>query len=150
MDKVKLSPANLVIAIAGLAMLIGSFLAFNKYSHASVLVGNVRIGGSVTYTAWSTHYLLIATIPVLLGIAMAAQVAVAAFAPTVHLPEKVLGFTWDQIHLVLAFQATIMMLAFLVQDTGLDKGFGLILMLIAAIALLVGAVLRTRESPSGA
>ena len=56
-----------------------------------------------------------------------------------------------QIHLVLGFQATIMMLAFLIQDTSvLSKGIGLFLMLIAAIALLVGAVLRMQEKPTSA
>ena len=71
--------------------------------------------------------------------------------PQVKLPERVLGFTWTQIHLVLGFQATIMMLAFLIQSTpGLDKGIGLFLMLIAAIALLVGAVLRMQEKTNPA
>ena len=39
MDKLKLSTANLVILIAGAVMLIASFLAFNKFSRASVTVG---------------------------------------------------------------------------------------------------------------
>ena len=65
-------------------------------------------------------------------------------------PEKVLGLDWNQIHLVLGLQATIMMLAFLIQSTSpLDKGIGLFLMLLAAIALLVGAVLRMQEPASG-
>jgi hypothetical protein len=150
MDKLKLSTANLIIIVGGAVMLIASFLAFNKFSTASFNVGGVHVGGTVTYSAWSSHYLLIATIPALLGIVMAAQVAVAAFASGVKLPERVLGLTWNQIHLVLAFQATIMMLAFLIQDTNpLDKGIGLFLMLLAAIALLVGAVLRMQEKPSG-
>jgi hypothetical protein len=131
MDKLK--PPNLVILISGAVMLLASFAAFNKIA-------------SFTFTAWSKHYFLIATIPVLLGVVMAVQVAVAAFVPQVKLPEAVLGFTWTQIHLVLGFQATIMMLAFLIQDTGgLDKGIGLYFMLLAAIGLLVGAVLRMRE-----
>ncbi len=147
MDKVKLSTANIVILASGAVMLIGSFLDFSKSK--SVTVGGFTVhvssgGGS----AWSTGHLLIATLPALLGIVMAAQVAVAAFASGVKLPEKVLGLSWTQIHLVLGFQATIMMLAFLVEDTGLDKGIGLFLMLIAAIALLVGAVLRMRETPA--
>ena len=66
------------------------------------------------------------------------------------MPDRLLGLSWTQIHLVLGFQATIMMLAFLIQDTKpLDKGIGLYLMLLAAIALLVGAVLRMQEQPSG-
>ena len=142
MDKLKLSTANLVILIAGAVMLIASFLAFNKFS-----IGPF----SRSFSAWSSHYFLIATIPALIGIVMAAQVAVVGFASGVKLPEKVLGLSWTQIHLVLGFQATIMMLAFLVQDTGgYDKGIGLYLMLLAAIALLVGAILRAQETASGA
>ncbi|MCU1466782.1 MAG: hypothetical protein JWM72_2710 [Actinomycetia bacterium] len=151
MDKLKLSTANLIIIVSGAVMLIASFLPFNKFSTGSFNVGGVHVGGTITYNAWSSHYFLIATIPALLGIVMAAQVAVVAFASGVRLPETVLGFTWNQIHLVFAFQATIMMLAFLIQNTSpLDKGIGLFLMLLAAIALLVGAVLRMQEQPTGA
>jgi hypothetical protein len=150
MDKLKLSTANLIIIIGGAVMLIASFLPFNKFSTASFDVGGVHVGGTVTYNAWSSHYFLIATIPALLGIVMAVQVAVVAFASGVKLPDTVLGFSWNQIHLIFAFQATIMMLAFLLQSTSpLDKGFGLFLMLLAAIALLVGAVLRMQETPTG-
>jgi hypothetical protein len=149
-DKLKLSTANLVILIAGVVMLIASFLDFTK-AKATVTFGNITIhvstGGG---NAWSSGRFLIATIPALIGIVMAAHVALVAFAPGVHIPERVLGFTWTQIHLVLGFQATIMMLAFLIQSTTpLDKGIGLFLMLLAAIALLVGAVLRMQEQPSG-
>ena len=151
MDKLKLSTANIVIPIAGAVMFVASLLAFNKLSLPSISAGGIKIGGTQSYSAWSSHFFLIATIPALLGIVMAVHVAVTAFAPGVQLPERVLGFTWNQIHLVLALQATIMMLAFLIQDTKpLDKGIGLFLMLLAAIALLVGAVLRMQEKPSGA
>ncbi len=152
MDKIKLSTANWVILGASVLMLIASFLAFNKISAPSVTIGGVKIGGgSASYSAWSSHFFLIATIPALIGIVMAAHVAVAAFASGVKLPERILGLTWNQIHLVLGFQATIMMLAFLIQSTSpLTKGVGLYLMLIAAIALLVGAVLRMQESPNPA
>jgi hypothetical protein len=131
MDKLK--PPNLAIVISGAVMLIASLLAFTKT-------------GSHSNSAWSKYYFLIATIPALIGIVMATQVALVAYAPQVKLPEKVLGFTWTQVHLVLGFQATIMMLAFLLQDTGgLDKGIGLYLMLLASIGLLAGAVLRMQE-----
>lgn len=149
MDKLKASPANMIIIIGGALMLIASFLAFNKYSAPSFTFGNTHIGGTKTFTAWSSHYFLIATIPALLGILMAVQVAVATFASGVTLPERVLGFTWTQIHLVLSIQALLMMLAFLIQDTGsIDKGIGLFLMLIAAAGLVVGAVMRMREQPA--
>lgn len=155
MDKLKLSTANLIIIVGGVVMLIASFLAFYKFTSAAPEInfanGSVKIHKvSVSRNAWSSHVFLIGTIPALLGILMAAQVAVKTFASGVHLPERVLGFTWNQIHLVLAAQATIMMLAFLIQDTsGADKGIGLFLMLLAAIALLVGAIMRTRERNVG-
>ena len=150
MDKLKISTANLVILIAGAVMLIASFLAFNKLSLPSISALGIKIGGTQSFNAWSSHFFLIATIPALLGAVMAAQVALKAFAPGVQLPERVLGLTWNQIHLVLALQATIMMLAFLIRDTRpLDKGIGLFIMVLAAIALLVGAVLRMQESRSG-
>jgi hypothetical protein len=141
MDKLKVSTANLVILVAGVVLLIASFLDFNKFKYASL---------HTSYSAWSSHFFLIATIPALIGAVMAAQVAIEAFAPGVRLPDRLLGLSWTQIDLVLGFQATIMMLAFLIQDTKpLDKGIGLYLMLLAAIALLVGAVLRMQEQPSG-
>ena len=148
MEKLKLSTANLVILGGGVLMLIASFLDFTQSRTISVegISLHVSVGGG---SAWASGHFLITTIPVLLGIVMAAQVAVVGFASGVKLPDAVLGLTWDQIHLVLGFQATIMMLAFLIQDTsGLGKGVGLYLMLIAAIGLLVGAVLRTREAPA--
>jgi hypothetical protein len=152
MDKLKLSTANIVILVAGVVMLIASFLAFNKISIPSFSSGGVKFGGgSKSYSAWSTGHFLIATIPALIGVVMAAHVAIVEFASGVKLPEKVLGLSWNQVHLVLGFQATIMMLAFLIQSTpGLDKGIGLFLMLIAAIALLVGAVLRMQEKTNPA
>ena len=93
---------------------------------------------------------LIVTLPALLGVIMATHVAVKTFATGVRLPDRVLGLTWDQIHLALGFQAAVMMLAFLIRShPSVDFGIGFWLMLLAAIASLVGAVMRTRD-PAGA
>jgi hypothetical protein len=136
MDKLKSSPANITILAAGAVMLIAAFLPFYSF------LGH-------TVSAFDKGVRFIALVPVLFGVVMAVQVALVAFAPNVKLPERIAGFTWDQIHLVLGFQAAIMMLAFLIRDTlFLDKDTGFYLMLLAAIALLVGAILRTRESQS--
>jgi hypothetical protein len=137
----KLSPGNIVIVVSGAVMLIASFLAFYKF--------NVPAGfpGDTSFNAWDSDLWLfgVATVVVLLGVVMALQVVLTNFA-NVSLPDRVLGLSWDQIHVALGFQATIMMLAFLVRDKlGLDFGIGFWLMLIAAIALLVGAIMRTRE-----
>jgi hypothetical protein len=149
MDKLKLSPGNIVILAGGLVMLVGSFLDFYEASDPdTVLV----LGRSLSWSAWASEDGLLlfplTTFIVLFGVAMAAHVAVTTFA-SVDLPDRVLGFTWDQIHLVLGFQATIMMLAYLIRSKGgLDWGIGFWLMLLSAIALLVGAILRARDAES--
>jgi hypothetical protein len=131
----KLTPANIVILAAGVVIFIASFLGFYKFAGHS-------------FSAWSTDLWLfgVATLPVLFGVIMAAHVALTAFA-NVNLPDRVLGLSWDQIHVALGFQSTIMMLAFFVRDKStLSFGIGFYLMLLAAIALLVGAVMRQREA----
>jgi hypothetical protein len=140
----KLSPANIVIVAAGAVMLIGSFLAFYKLSFS--VFGQSHTQSS---NGWDSGLFGIVTIVVLCGVAMAVQVALGAFAPNVSIPDKVLGLTWDQIHLALGFQAALMMFAFLVTDRGgLSLGIGFWLMLLAGIALLVGAILRVTGTGS--
>jgi hypothetical protein len=136
----KLSPGNLTILIAGVVGLLGSFLAFYKFSISGF--------GSHSYSAWSSDIGLLgnATLPAIFGVIMAAQIALTTFANT-KFPPRVAGFTWDQIHLLLGFQATLMMICWLIVDkVGLDFGIGFFLMLLASIALLVGAIMRTRET----
>jgi hypothetical protein len=140
----KLTPGNIVILVSGVVIFLASFLSFYKVS---------GFGGTLDWNAWkgSPVYLFgVATIPAVLGLIMAIVVAVQAFA-NVNLPDRVLGFTWDQVHVALGFQAAITMIAFLVRDKSvLDFGIGFFLMLIAAIALLVGAIMRQREgAPTG-
>ena len=135
MYNTKLSPANMVVLVAGLVMLIGSFLSFYTVT---------LFGHTISSNAWSSGLFGIATVVVLCGVVMATHVALSTFASGVTFADTVLGLTWDQVHLVLGFQATIMMLAFLIDDRGvLNFGVGFWLMLLSAIALLVGAIMRT-------
>lgn len=140
MDK-KPTPASIVIIVAGALMLIGSFLNFYEISFFGETDGR---------NAWSGDlFFPVTIIPVLCGVVMALHVVLTTFA-NVDLPERVLGFSWNQLHLVLGVQAVLMMLAFLLQDKGgLDIAIGFWLMLLSAIGLAVGAVLRERE-PSAA
>lgn len=140
MNKTKLSPANIVILAGGVVMLIGSFLNFYKL-------------GSFSSSAWGNAegfgVFGIATVVVLCGVVMAAQVGLTTFATNVNLPDKLLGLSWDQVHLALGFQAALMMLAFLIRSKGpLEYGIGFWLMLLAGIALLVGAIMRVTGAGS--
>lgn len=132
------TPSTWVILAGGVVVLIGSFLDF--YSE-----------GPFGASAWSSSeagvklgLFPVAIIPVLCGVLMALHVGLTTFAD-VKFPDRLAGFGWTQLHLVLGFQAAIMMIAYLIRDFGLDKATGFWLMLLGSIALIVGAVLRTRE-----
>ena len=152
MNNMKLSPGNIVILVAGAVMLVASFLAFYTIETFGDLdidfeTGEVDFDGGgdeESINAWDGDFgFPVTTLPALLGTAMAVVVALTAFAK-VNVPERVLGFSWNQIHLLLGAQAFLMMLAWLITD-GPDKGIGFWLMLLGSIALVVGAVLRDRE-----
>ncbi len=135
----KVTPPVILILVGGGLVLIGSFLDFVS-------------SGSFGVSAWDGDFVPfpVTIIPVLCGVAMAVHIGLTTFA-SVNLPDKVLGLGWIQIHLALAFQAVALMVTFLiVEKGGADIGIGLWLMLIASILLIVGAVMRERESAPAA
>ena len=108
------------------------------------------LGSEKNFNAWTNDTDLglglfpLATLPAIYGLLMAVQVGLAKFA-NVKFPERILGLGWGAIHIAIGFNATLLMLAFLVRDKGdLDFGFGFYIMLLGSIALLVGAVLYSR------
>jgi hypothetical protein len=136
--KPKLSPANAVILIAGIAMVVGSFQNFYTGTY---------VGFDLSASAWGTGLFGIATVVVFCAAAMAGQVALSTFGSSTQLSGRPFGLTWDQMHLALGFQATVMMLCFFAQKRApfLELGIGFWLMFGAAIALFVGALMRRRR-----
>ena len=67
------------------------------------------------------------------------------------MPPRLLGLTWDQVHLVFSLQAALLMVGFLVQTkTPFTFGIGFWVMLLASITLVVAALMRiaaTRRRP---
>jgi hypothetical protein len=120
-----------VIMGAGAVMLIASFLDF-----------------SYKQSAWGSGHFPIVTLIVLYGVIMAAQIALTKFA-SVQLPDRVADFTWEQLDLALSIFALLMSLGWLVSGIS-QKGIGLWLILLASIALVVGAVMLQRERNTGA
>ncbi|CAN5744129.1 hypothetical protein BH24ACT3_BH24ACT3_01460 [soil metagenome] len=93
--------------------------------------------------AWDTDLTFpLATYVPIIGVVMAGHIALTRFAD-VSLPARVLDFTWEQIHLALAFFAVLIMIGWLIIGDGLK--FGFFLCLLTAIGLLVGAVLLRQE-----
>jgi hypothetical protein len=136
--RTKLSPANLLILGGGVLMFVGSFLAF--YTFDDPVLGEFEV------SAWDRALPLgvfgIATVAVLCGVLMAVQVGLKAFSD-IDMPSRLLGFTWDQLHLALGTQAALLMVAFLLRDKRpLSFGIGFWAMFVGAMALLVGAIMR--------
>ncbi len=129
------TPAEITIMAAGAVMIVFSFLHFAG-------------SGSFGRSSWQSPFFPIATLLPLYGLVMALQIALTKFAK-VKLPESVLGFTWEQIHLGLGAMAGLMAIAWLITDTS-DKQIGQWFEILGGIALVVGAVLLQRERNTGA
>jgi hypothetical protein len=119
-------PGQIAILAGGVVLLIFSFVTWGD--------GN----------AWSDFG--VPTWPAIFGVIAAGTLAAVLFG-NVDLPEPVLSFTWPQIRLVLGFTATLIMLGLALVDG--DKGAGLWLSFLGAIALLAGAVMEVLDTPEG-
>jgi hypothetical protein len=84
---------------------------------------------------------------VLLCIAIGVLVVLKAFAG-VKLPRQMLGFTFVQLNLIVSILVAVTLLTFFVLDTLADKGAGLIIMMLAAIGMVVGAFMQHSQSSS--
>ncbi len=134
--------------VSGVVMLIASFLPFFK-------IGAEGLKEDLSWSAWSNALSLfpLATISVLLVIALAVQVAVARFSGAA-LPERVAGFGWPQIRLLVGVLVTLTMLAYLFRSFGEDSdatashGIGNYLAVLAGIGVIAGALMERSSSPA--
>ncbi len=138
MDLSKLTTADKLILGGGLAYLIFMFLPW--YGLA---------GGS--NNGWD--YTLGGVVPLVLIAVMVAHVAISRFSTDTKLPD--LPLPWGQVHLIAGAVAALLVLLRLIigsdietpfGDVSLDRKFGLILAVIAAIAVAAGGYLKSQES----
>jgi hypothetical protein len=125
-----------IVMVTGVLLFIWGFLPW--YSDA---------GGSAN--AWSTEtipgLLLTATWVPLLSLAIAIFVAIKVFFD--GFPDRVLGFTWAQLSIVVGLFGVLISLGFLVANRSLGNlgslnlGLGLILSFITSLVMLGGALL---------
>jgi hypothetical protein len=125
------TPAELTILIAGAVMLVGSFFDF---------------AGSAN--AWGTYLFPIATLLPLYGVLMAVQIGLTKFA-NMSMPDQILGFSWEQLHLAIGLLAGFMAIGWLITDIA-SKGIGYWLEVLGGIAIAAGAVVLQRERNTGA
>jgi hypothetical protein len=130
-DRQSPTPGEITIMAAGAVMIIFSFLHF-----------------AADRSAWGSGLFPIATLLPLYGLVMGLQIALTKFA-SLNLPQRVIGFTWEQVHLALGAMAALMAFGWLVTDYG-DKQIGMWFEILGGFALVVGAVLLQRERNTGA
>ena len=137
--KEKLTTAQIVILACGAVAFIASFLPW-----VSIDLGRF---GDASYNAWDGDVLYWPTFwwVGIFGLVMALQVGLRAFT-SVNLPDRILGFTWPQIHLVLGLFAVILTVSFLIG--GDEHGIGFWISFLASIGLVVGAVMLEKEATS--
>ena len=130
----KLTVGEIVILAGGAVALLASFLPWYE-------------AGDDGYSAWSSGLFPLATLVPILGTIMAVQVLLDRVSG-VALPRRLGDFTWEQIHLVAAIVAAVLVFCYLVVNRGgVDLGFGFYLEMLAAAALVAGAVIIRRERP---
>ncbi len=128
--------AEIVLMAGGAAALIFSLFAFYDLP-----------GTNLSLNAWDKGLFPIAVYPALAGVISGGVVALRRFAG-IHFSSTVGGFTWLQVHLLLAIFAGLVMAGYLISDTGFDRGIGFWGMLVATSAQIGGAVMLKNE-PSG-
>lgn len=131
----KVSPGEIVVMAAGAVGLIASFLPF----------ADPQFGDSVN--AWEGDvfgFFPVTTLIALYLVVAGGLIALNRFA-NVNI-GNILGFGLVQIVVALGFFATLEALAYLLTEFGgADRGIGYWLLLLSAIASLVGGVLITNE-----
>ena len=134
MDANQPTRGEIVIIAAGVVTVIGSFLPFWEVP----LVGSTN--------AWGRLLFPVATLMPIFGTVMAGQVAAARFA-NVRFRDRVMGFTWPQVHLALGSFAALLAVCYLVADKGfMSFGLGFWIVLLGCLGLLTGAVMLGRET----
>lgn len=120
-------PSEIVIMASGAVAFIFSF--FNWFGD---------------FNAWDPDWTFpLATYIGIFGLAMGLQVALTRFA-NVQMPDRLVGFTWPQVHLVLAIFSGLIAIGWLIPSENTEIGFWL--SFLAAIGLIVGAVMLHMES----
>ena len=137
MENVK--PSSWMLMGGGLVLLISTFLDW-----VSVSAGGFDFGEN----AWDTDFFgLLGIFCALIGLAVGGGVAARTFG-NVNLPERMLGFTSEQLHLILGVEALLITVGLVFRG---DVGIGLWLGLIAAVVITAGAYMDVNAgAPEGA
>jgi hypothetical protein len=126
----RLGTSEIIIVVAGALAFVASFLPWV----------DSEFGDS--QSAWGDAFPLLTWVG-LFGAVMAAQVLLRTFS-TVSMPSGLLGFSWPDLHLILAFFTALITVSWLI--AGEEQAAGFWLSLVASIALVVGAWMLRNEA----
>lgn len=141
MDFNKLTTADKVIGASGIVFLIAMFLPW----------WGIEIEGFGTGSNSGWDYFLTGILPLLIILAMVAQIAIAKFSAT-ELPKP--PIPWSQIHLIAGGVVAVLLILRVVigssEGSGtfeidLDRMYGLWIALLAAIGVGAGGFLKSKE-----
>src|SRR5436190_1887974 len=125
-------PGWLVLALAGLAALLGSFLPFYTFTR------------DVDVTVWSRGLFPTAALIPLLGFAIGLEALFVLIRG--HEPRSpFLNFTWEQVRLAVGAFMILLALSYVVQDrAGGTLGLGYLILSLSALATFAGGVMTRR------
>ena len=139
MDINKLTQSEKIIAGSGIGLLIFSFFPWYGVD-----------AGIADYSRNGWDYFLFGTLPVIIGAAMVAHIALTRFSET-KLPEKIGNLGWGQVHLIAGCVAgALVLLKLAIGDDvfgyDLDRKFGIFLSAVAGVGLAAGGFLKMKEA----
>lgn len=144
----KFTASDIVILASAVVLVVASFLTWIDFGSPRLPIPQQalqQLGINIprgTQNAWDHFPGFV--YPLIAGVIAGVQVVMEKVRP--QMPGHVAGFSWTQIDLLLGIWALLSVIAVAFEDFGYgDKGIGLWLTLIAAAALLVGAILRLSE-----
>jgi hypothetical protein len=138
---------DIVVLVAGALAVIGSFLPFYKTEFFSPVVG-VQ---SNSYNSWDTDFQLLFPVATLIAVFTILAALLVALDKFADIEFAVLGIDSRRLPLALGFFATVLALAYLIQDKDpIDLGTGFWLLLAASVASTAGSALVRNEQTTGA
>lgn len=139
MENSDIKPSTILLIAGGAVLFISTFLDWFSVDGGEFI-------GDFGANAWDTDFFgLLGIFCAIIGLVIAGGIAAQQFG-NVSMPDQILGFNHDQIHFILSGEALLITLGLFFRG---DTGIGLILALLASIAMLVGAIMDMRAGASG-
>lgn len=135
----QIRPGAIAMLAGGVLLLISTFLDWIGALGEGINVYNSGVEGARNIYGLAGIFLL------LISLAVIAVTAIRTFAPQVNLPSNILGFSMNQVVLILGFAAFVY--GFSLTFVSNSK-FGAILAWISAAAIVVGAFLEEKAAPT--